>query len=178
MVKLIINLSSFYWILFFYFIQNEIFILDSCTIDRYISTLFYLLIGFLVGYWSLNKMIKKASDISVDNLNVEKIYPVYTEYMPIFLAIVVIAFELNNFVDMINSFTVAVLLLSVFILFSISNIGYLNPVWYFFGYRIFKIENTKANYILIAYKNDDYKSINNIDNLKRVDEFVFLKTKD
>jgi len=177
-MKLLINISSFYWILFVYFIHNEIFILDSCTYDRYASSVFYLLIGLLLGYWSLKHMIKKSSKKSSDNLTVEKIYPVYTEYMPIYLAVAVIAFELNNFVDITNNFTVIILFVSVFILFSISNIGYLNPVWYLLGYRIFKIENTKANYILIAHKNDDYKSIDNIDNLKRVDEFVFLKTKD
>jgi fatty-acid desaturase len=120
-------------------------------------------------------MIKQSNKKTSDNLEVEKIYPVYTEYMPIYLAIAVIAFELNNFIDISNSFTIVILFIAVFIIFSISNIGYLNPIWYFLGYRIYKIENTKANYIFIALKKDDYKSKDNIDDIIKIDEFVFIK---
>ena len=177
-MKLLANLSSFYWILFFYFIHNEYFILNSCKNDRYVSVILYLIIGWFFGWLTLKYILKKSYKKSTDNLSVEKIYPIYTEYMPIYLAIIVIAFELNNFVDIQNSFTVPLLSLIIYILFHISNIGYLNPIWYFLGYRIYKIENQKANYILIAYKNKDYKSKVKIDDIRKVDEFTFIKKKD
>lgn len=176
-MKLLVNISSFYWIIFFYYLHNELFILNSCEQDRYMSTILYLLFGFILSYSSLKYMIYTSYKQSSDNLNIEKIHPVYTEYMPIYLAIAVIAFELNNVVDISNSFTVIILFFSIFILFSISNIGYLNPVWFFLGYRIYKIENTKANYIFISHKNKDNKSITKLDGLKKVDEFVFIKRK-
>ena len=98
--------------------------------------------------------------------------------MPIYLAIIVIAFELNNFVDIQNPFTVYLLFILIFILFYISNIEYLNPVWYFLGYRVYKIENKKANYILIAYKKRNYKGIDAIKKIKKIDEFTFINVKE
>lgn len=177
-MKLLVNLSSFYWILFFYFIHNEYFLLPSADNDKYLSVLIYLTIGFIFGWVSLKFTLSKIYKQTSDDLKVEKIFPIYTEYMPIYLAIIVIAFELNNFVEIENQFTVPVIFLSIYILFHISNIGYLNPVWYLLGYRIFKVENTKANYIFIAYKNKDYKSKTNIDDIRKIDEFTFIKRKD
>ena len=56
-----------------------------------------------------------------------------------------------------------------------SNIGYINPIWYLKGYRIFKIDNEESIYILIIHKNDFYKSIKKIDALIRIDEYIFIK---
>ena len=59
-----------------------------------------------------------------------------------------------------------------------SNIGYLNPIWHFLGYRVYKVENKKATYVLIAHKSRDYKSTEKIDDIRKVDEFTFIKRKD
>lgn len=177
-MKLLVNLASFYWILFFYFIHNEYFLLPIANNDKYFSVLIYLIFGFFLGLISLKFTLNKTYKQTGDNLKVEKIFPIYTEYMPIYLAIIVIAFELNNFVEIENQFTVPIIFLSIYILFHISNIGYLNPIWYLFGYRIFKVENLKANYIFIAYKSKDYKSKMNIDDIRKIDEFTFIKRKD
>ncbi len=177
-MKLLVNISSFYWILFFYLIHNEYFLLSNADNDKYFSVVLYLCIGFIFGIVALKHTVKKSYQQTSDDLVVEKIYPIYTEYMPIYLAIIVIAFELNNFIDIDNKFTISIIFLSIYILFHISNIGYLNPVWYLLGYRIYKVENKKANYIFIAYKNIDYKSKNNISDIRKIDEFTFIKRKD
>jgi len=176
--KILANISSFYWILFFYFLHNQYFILDYCKNDKYASVILYLLFGLLLGWYSLTYMIKKSYEKTKDDLSIEKIYPVYTEYMPIYLAIIVIAFELNNFPDIQSQFTISLIFFLIYILFHISNIGYLNPIWYFIGYRVYKIENKQSNYIFIAHKNINYKSEIRISDIRKVDEFTFIKKKD
>lgn len=176
--KLLANISSFYWILCFYFLHNQYFILDSEINGRYISVIFYLFVGLFLGWYSLKYMVEKSYEKTKDDLSIEKIYPIYTEYMPIYLAIIVIAFELNNFTDIQSQFTIPLIFFLIYILFHISHIGYLNPVWYFLGYRVYKVENEKANYIFIAHKNINYKSNVEIDDIRKVDEFTFIKKKD
>lgn len=48
-MKLLVNLASFYWILFFYFIHNEYFLLPIAINDKYFSVLIYLIFGFFLG---------------------------------------------------------------------------------------------------------------------------------
>jgi hypothetical protein len=176
-MKLLMNIASFYWIIVFYLIHNKI-MLDAYYADRVLSILVLIVIGVILGWLSLKVAIKQSENDTNNSLKIKKIYPIYTESMPVFLAIIVIAFELNNFVEIQDITTVSSLFFGIFLLFSMSNIGYLNPVWYFLGYRIFKVDNDKAIYILIAHNNKDYKSIEKIDDIKKVDEFVFIKRKE
>ena len=107
-----------------------------------------------------------------------KIFPIYREYMPIYLAIIVIALSIKNFIDVDSIFPIYLIFLLIYILFHMSNIGYLNPIWYLFGYRIYKIENEKATYVFIAHKCVDYKSAQTINDIRKIDEFTFIRRKD
>jgi hypothetical protein len=137
----------------------------------------YISICFGLGILSLIIVNKSASQSTKDRLKILKIYPVYTDYMPIYLAICVIAFELNK-INSTNLYTILIITFFVFIVFHISNVFYLNPIWYIFGKRIFKVENEKGNYIVIVSKNDNYKALSNIENIKKIDEYVFYKPKE
>lgn len=176
-MKLLMNIASFYWIICFYLIHNKI-ILDAYYVDRLVSIFILVAIGIILGWRSLKVAIKKSSNDTDNSLKIKKIYPIYTELMPVFLAIIVIAFELNNFVEIDDFTTVLSIFFGIFLLFSISNIGYLNPVWFLLGYRIYKVDNDKAIYILIAHKSKNYKSVDSIENIKKIDEFVFIKRKE
>lgn len=173
-MKFLINMSAFYWVLFFYILDNQVFILKYFYLDRVLSYTFYLLIGILLGLFSLKKAIKNTKNLTEDNLTIKKIYPIYTELMPVYLSIIIISFSLNS-IEISNAIATIILLIGIFIFFQMSNIGYINPIWYLKGYRIYKIDNEESIYILIIHKNDFYKSIKKIDGLIRVDEYIFIK---
>lgn len=177
-MKLLVNIASFYWIFFVYFLQNQYFIFDTCESDKYLSVILYIIIGILLGFLSLFFLVKQSYKKTSDNLVINKIFPIYREYMPIYLSIVVIALSIKSFVNLENTFSIYIIFLLIYIFFHMSNIGYLNPVWHWFGYRIYKIENEKSTYVFIAYKNKDYKSKMNIDDIRKIDEFTFIKRKD
>lgn len=119
-------------------------------------------------------VIKNTKNNIEDNLTIGKIYPVYTELMPVYLSIIIIAFSLNSIQDS-NTISTLILFIGIFIFFTMSNIGYINPIWYLIGYRIYKIDNEESTYILIIHKDDFYKSIEKIDDLVRIDEYIFIK---
>lgn len=173
-MKFLINISAFYWVLFFYILDNQVFILKYFYLDRLWSYTFYLLIGIFLGLFSLKKAIKNTKNFTEDNLTIKKIYPIYTELMPVYLSIIIISFSLNS-IEISNAIATVILLIGIFIFFQMSNIGYINPIWYLKGYRIFKIDNEESIYILIIHKNDFYKSIKKIDALIRIDEYIFIK---
>ena len=173
-MKFLINISAFYWVLFFYILDNQVFILKYFYLDRLWSYTFYLLIGIFLGLFSLKKAIKNTKNFTEDNLTIKKIYPIYTELMPVYLSIIIISFSLNS-IEISNAIATVILLIGIFIFFQMSNIGYINPIWYLKGYRIFKIDNEESIYILIIHKNDFYKSIKKIDGLIRIDEYIFIK---
>jgi hypothetical protein len=99
--------------------------------------------------------------------------------MPIYLAICVIALELNNIADLNENYylSVSIVTFFAFLIFHMSNIAYLNPVWYFMGKRIYRIESDSANHILIIDKKVSIKASQSIDDIIKIDEFVHYKRK-
>jgi hypothetical protein len=55
-----------------------------------------------------------------------------------------------------------------------SGIGYLNPAWYIFGVRIFKIDNEKCSYIFITSTNKIVKNKNFENNIVKLTEYSFV----
>ncbi|OIR25600.1 hypothetical protein [Bathymodiolus thermophilus thioautotrophic gill symbiont] len=179
-MKFALSMASFSWVIFLYLIHNEINVIHIEYLSDYIGIVnifIFILICIVSGYLSLIFINKNALKSTKDELKISKIYPVYTDYMPIYLAICVIAFELNK-ITANNFVTILIITSFVFMVFHISNVFYLNPVWYVCGKRILKVENEKGNYIVIASKSDDYKAMVNIKKLKKIDEYVFYKTKE
>lgn len=176
-MKFILSIASFSWVIFLYLIHNGINVIPVEFLSDFINIVVYIVICFGLGYLSLIFVNKSVSKSTKDGLKVSKIYPVYTDYMPIYLAICVIAFELNK-ISVDNFGTICTITFFVFVVFYISNVFYLNPAWYVLGKRIFKIENKKGNYIVIVSKNDNCKALTNIENLKKIDEHVFYKSKE
>ena len=172
MMKVFINITAFYWMVILYLLQNSIYILEN----KYITTLVYIIFGLIISAYCLYKLLLITNHKNPVNLVIEKINPVYTEYIPIFLAIIVIAFELNPLGD--DNFSIIIIGILIYIFFHMSNIGYINPIWFIFGYRVYKIEKSSANYILIMHKSEDYKSIEKIDKIYKIDEYTFIKKRE
>lgn len=173
-MKFFINIAAFYWVLFFYILDNQVFILKYYYLDMVLSFFMYFIIGIILGLISLFITIRNTKNKQEDNIEINKMYPIYTELIPVYLSIVMIATSLNTF-DSTNDIATIIIFIAIFIFFKMSNIGYINPVWYLIGYRIFKIDNEKAIYILIIHKNDTLKGLKQIKNINRIDEYTFIK---
>ncbi len=172
MLKFLINIVAFYWMIILYLMQNSIYI----NYDKYFMTVVYFVFGLIISAYSLYKLILTTEEKESVSLKIAKINPAYTEYMPIYLAITVIAFELNPLGK--DTFSIVIINIFIYMLFYISNIAYMNPAWFLFGYRVYKIEKDSANYILIIHKNENYKSIEKVDKIYKIDEYTFIKPKE
>ncbi|WP_141071359.1 hypothetical protein [Campylobacter pinnipediorum] len=105
---------------------------------------------------------------------ISRIYPAYTEHIPAFFAICVVAFSLNNInkYNLIFFFSIVFIL---FVIFCINNVGYLNPTLYLFGYRIYKAETKDSNLIIIMNHKIDYKEkVLENNKLLRLGEHTYL----
>ncbi len=51
----------------------------------------------------------------------------------------------------------------LFILFMLHNVSYLNPIWYFLSYRVYRVESLGTNYIFIM-KERAYNDLFNKEN--------------
>ncbi len=171
MKKFFISAVAFYWMIILYLLHNSIYVLEN----KYITTILYIFFGLTISAYSLYKLLLLTKHKNPVNLTIEKINPAYTEFMPIFLAIIVIAFELNSLGN--DNFSIICISLLIYLLFHMSNIAYINPAWFLFGYRVYKIEKDSANYILIMHRSENYKSIKTIDNIYKIDEYTFIKRK-
>lgn len=170
-----INFASFYWVCVIYLLHIQYSIFSNGTIWE--DILSYIALGFIIGCFSLWCLVKSSNKKVEYNLKLQKIFPIYRESMPIYLAIVVIALGIKDFTQVQNIYTIISIFIFIYILFHISNIGYLNPVWYILGYKVYKIENNEAIYVLIT-KNKGYKNIPEIEKLKKIDEFTFIESRE
>ncbi len=176
LIKFFIDISSFSWVIFLYFLNNNIFIFKTTVICKLISVGVYVFICSFLSYISLvmlNYFVKRTKQ----TFKVEKIYPIYSDGMPVYLSICVIAFELNDYINFNESFTVIFALVFIFIIFLMSNIGYLNPFWFGMGKRIYKVENQQGNYIVVLGKGDISKGITSLDSLVKFNEYILIKMK-
>ncbi|MSN96404.1 hypothetical protein F1B92_04280 [Campylobacter sp. FMV-PI01] len=130
----------------------------------FLNTVFY----FCMEYYLKNK--------TLDNLEFEKIYPVYNEYVASYFAVCAVVFSMG-FLNNTNLLSNIIICIFLFFVFYINNIGYLNPFLYIIGKRIYKVENNSGNFIIITNKNEQMKNTKNISNLVKIDENVFYKIK-
>ncbi|EKR8030777.1 TPA: hypothetical protein RPV56_001373 [Campylobacter fetus subsp. venerealis] len=71
-----------------------------------------------------------------------------------------------------------IIVLFLFYIFHINNIGYLNPFLYLIGKRVYKVESENSNFIIIADKINELKNTMKIDSLIKIDENTFYKIKE
>jgi hypothetical protein len=188
-MKLFVHINSFLWIVFLYVLNNKIFIfnieykfkykeyvLDIAKYNELINISLYLIIIFITSLISIY-LVKNISQISKElTITIKKINPVYREYLPVFLAIVIIALSLKSKQDysivIFNS-----IFIFLFVLFYMTKIGFLNPFYYILGIRVYKVETDKSEYILISNEKD-YKFLSQQTKLKKIDEELLLYIKD
>ena len=188
-LKLFIHINSFLWIIFLYILNNKIFIvnldysfeykeyiLEIAKYNELINVTLYLTIIFIMSLISVY-LLKDISKISKElTITIKKINPIYREYLPVFLSIIIIALSLKN-IQEYNTIFFNSIFIFLFVLFYMTKIGFLNPFYYILGIRIYKVETEKSEYILISNEKD-YKFLSQQTKLKKIDEELIIHIKD
>jgi len=188
-LKLFIHINSFLWIVFLYILNNKIFLVDVnytfkfkaytfefAKYNELLNVVLYLSIIFIMSVISvfLFKGINKASKELT--IKIKKINPIYREYLPVFLGVMIISLSLKD-IQEYNLVFFNSIFIFLFILFYMTKIGFLNPFYYILGIRIYKIETEKSEYILISNEKD-YKFLSQQTELKKIDEELLIYLKD
>lgn len=168
MIKLLLNLSSFSWAILLYVLDKKVFEISSVS--------FWLFVLSFVGINLLPIIVFRKCKICLSGEHeISKIYPAYSEYVPAFFAVCVVAFSLKHYVE--YEFVYFIIIVCVlFWLFYMNNVGYLNPTLFLLGYVIYKIETDETESILIMSRKREYKKIKKLEfeELISVDEHTYL----
>jgi len=180
---------SFLWVIIIYLLNNNKFLVNS-DLFQYntyqniiILTNIYIYIaiilnGSIICYWLLiGKLSKKIFSSTLEENEINKITPIYKEYIPVFLSIVIISLSLHE------KYCLSVLItifLFLFVFFHMSKISFLNPIFYILGIRVYKLETTKTEYILISNERDYKNMVDSSIEVFKLDEeiLVYIKKKD
>ncbi|MEA1955222.1 MAG: hypothetical protein U9N02_01865 [Campylobacterota bacterium] len=188
-LKLFIHINSFLWIVFLYILNNKIFLvnvdyifqykeytLELAKYNEFLNVILYLSIIFilsLISIFLLKNINKTSKELTI---KIKKINPVYREYLPVFLGVMIISLSLKD-IQEYNIVFFNSIFIFLFILFYMTKIGFLNPFYYILGIRIYKIETDKSEYILISNEKD-YKFLSQQTRLKKIDEELLIYLKD
>ncbi|WQS20222.1 hypothetical protein KVC60_04265 [Helicobacter pylori] len=161
--RLCFNFSTFIWVVWVYVLNNIASVGNSKGFSCWwaITILIAaLLVGFGLLFW-----IKKSSKVPKHGQNpiaIQKIYPIHSEQIPAFFAICVVAFSMKSY-ESYHGVAFLCITIFLFILFVLHNVSYLNPIWYFLSYRVYRVESLGTNYIFIM-KEKAYNDLFNKEN--------------
>ena len=92
MIKLLLNLSSFSWAILLYVLDKKVFEISSVS--------FWLFVLIFIGINLLPIIVFRRCKICLSGKHeISKIYPAYSEYVPAFFAVCVVAFSLKHYVE-------------------------------------------------------------------------------
>ncbi|WP_254591916.1 hypothetical protein [Helicobacter pylori] len=106
---------------------------------------------WVLGCYFGSKKSSKVPKHEQNPIAIQKIYPVHSEQIPAFFAICVVAFSMKSY-ENYHGMAFLCITIFLFILFMLHNVSYLNPIWYFLSYRVYRVESLGANYIFIMKK--------------------------
>lgn len=155
--KILVQLATFSWFVLFYIMNNELLLkLDvNYTCVLFLFLLFLILFNILMLFL-LIRCKKRKETLSFQNIS-----PVYREYTPVFLGILVISLSLKYPYE--NPLSFATLAVLIFILFCYSNIWLLNPLLHLSGWKIYKVNHQGFESILIS--KTQYKRLVGVESL-------------
>ncbi len=128
--------------------QQQALIIASDFLKIGLSIVFVMavLVSFLLLFW-----IKRSPKVPKHEQNpivIQKIYPIHSEQILVFFAICVVAFSMKSY-ENYHGVVFLCITIFLFILFMLHNVSYLNPIWFFLSYRVYRIESLGTNYIFI-----------------------------
>lgn len=142
----IANIASFGWPVLLYLLNNKTLLVTNEFMAVFIII---ICIIFLTSYLSVVCLKHLHSKGAKQTFQIVKITPVYREFFPLFLGIVVIALSLKSLNDY-GSLLLFVISILLFVFFWLTQIWTLNPAYRIFKVYFYKVETDKSEYILIT----------------------------
>ena len=175
-VRLLLSLSSFSVVILFYVIAtggNDQ-ILRVHTENKLWVYLGFFVTLVLIAYTACLLAHKRLP--RNDTLTINNIQPAESKFLPAYIGLFVVAFELAN----IQRPELLILLGILFVLWLfLENTAYFNPLLFIFGYRFYEVESRAGViYTVISKKKDIKKKDDSFTGLIRIGNFVFMETKE
>jgi hypothetical protein len=178
LTKLILTLSSFSGVLYFFVVINQSDIpyleLPSSLRDHIagfiIKNLFIVtvLVSFSYSSLKLAQLVFKSGE----TLDASEVKPIESTAMPTYIGLFVIALGLGT--DKLGeAFIVLTVLLVLWGLFE--RVFYFNPIWLFFGYRFYEVRTRHDNTFTLVTKRADLKGAMEFQNLRRINNYTYLE---
>lgn len=168
--RLFLTMTSFYFFILFYFINNKIILFNCSSLYNYII---YLVFGFIV---SLIGLIAVKNKKHYDNQsNIEKIIPIEFSYISSYLGLFIISLSFSNVTQ--NKIEILIIIVIIYLIwFKLESVSFFNFYWVLLGYRFYEISTKNSNYILISKRKDvkNKTTINEL-KLKRINNYTFLE---
>lgn len=174
------TIVAFLWIIFLYLINNQKYFLypnlSNNNLIIFVNIYIYfsiIILGSIVLYWWLYRLNSQLVENNLSNL--KRIVPIYRDYLPVFLGIVIVSLSLkSNYPSIVE----ICIFLFLFIIFYMSKIAFLNPLLFLLGFRIYKLETDKTEYILISNEKDYKNMLNEHLEIKKLDEEILIHIKE
>jgi hypothetical protein len=180
LMKIVLTLSSFSGVLYFYFVINQFNIpylkmpaaLNQTTSGFTVKNLLAVIVLLLFSYLSL--LLAKAVFRPGETLNIKEVKSIEAAAMPTYIGLFVIALGLGE--DKIREgLTILAVLFVLWGLFE--RVFYFNPIWLFFGYRFYEIRTQQDNTFTLVARKSSLKGEMQLTNLRRINNYTFLEAK-
>lgn len=176
--KLILTLSSFSGVVYFFIVINQfdipyielpVFLKDHSA-GFIVKNLF--IVTVLVAFSYLSLKLAQLVFRSGETLDASEIKPIESTAMPTYIGLFVIALGLSA--DKLGeAFIVLTVLLVLWGLFE--RVFYFNPIWLFFGYRFYEVRTRHDNTFTLVTKRVDLKGAMEFQNLRRINNYTYLE---
>lgn len=178
-IRFLLSLSSFSWMLFFLLVWKKIDIPYVNLTYKYLSFLnnfvfikYVIIFIFFVFFAWFVLWVARKYIIPSDNVKVIDIKPIEWTFLPVYIGLFVIALSFDN--NLYPETIFLLLILFIFWLF-LESVSYFNPFFLIFWYRFYEIKSESNITIILIIKRKDLKIINEIDWLRRINNFTYLK---
>lgn len=125
-----------------------------------------LLIGTLITKGLILFYLKV---LSVDKLDISHIKPAEASYIPVYISYFIITLGISDIII----FTIVTLSLVLFIF--LTKVFYFNVFAYLWGYHFYQATSKKGVEYMLILKQKDLKQIEEISNLRRLNNFAFIE---
>lgn len=177
LTKLLLSLSSFSGVLYFYVVTRQDFPLISARqlhlgshISFWLRNVLYIVFFGIFAYVTL--LLTRKAFISGDTLEVDEEKPIESVAVPTYIGLFVITIGLSG----TNDQTSLIVLLVLFLFWTrLEKIFYFNPIWLFFGYRFYEVKSSSKNTYTLVTKRDRLKGKQSFGNLRRINNYTFLE---
>ncbi len=181
-VRLLMSLSSFSGVIYFYIVAKQdvpLVSLNWVALSDEPSVIFILKnVAYIIGFISMSlvalTLVIKAFK-GGETMIAKETRPIESVAVPTYIGMFVIAVEIAG----IDNVTAGYIILIALFLFwrRIEKIFYFNPVWLIFGYRFYEVKTKDGNAYTLITKRDRLKGGHEFTQLNRINNYTFFERK-